>query len=122
MSSPVTRILVCGGRTYEDKELVFAVLDELKQRHPSWNLLIHGGAKGADSLADKWARTTNGVQLIDIYRPQWELYGRNAGPRRNELMLRDGCPDLVVAFPGGRGTAHMVRVAKEAGVEVIEIV
>jgi hypothetical protein len=36
-------------------------------------------------------------------------------------MLMEGKPDLVVGFPGGRGTAHMCRIAGEAGVEVIEI-
>jgi hypothetical protein len=36
-------------------------------------------------------------------------------------MLREGKPDLVIAFPGGRGTAHMTRIALEAGLKVIEI-
>jgi hypothetical protein len=37
-------------------------------------------------------------------------------------MLREGRPDLVAAFPGGRGTAHMVRIAREAGVEVVHMI
>jgi hypothetical protein len=52
---------------------------------------------------------------------EWETLGRKAGPIRNERMLTEGKPDLVVAFPGGRGTAHMTRLAREAGVEVVEI-
>jgi len=52
---------------------------------------------------------------------EWDKFGRRAGPLRNEQMLREGKPDVVVAFPGGRGTAHMVRIAKEAGIDVLEI-
>jgi hypothetical protein len=51
----------------------------------------------------------------------WAGLGRKAGPIRNEQMLSEGQPHLVVAFPGGRGTAHMVGIARAAGVEVIEI-
>ncbi|MEM9912925.1 MAG: hypothetical protein AAF922_19365 [Pseudomonadota bacterium] len=46
--------------------------------------------------------------------------GRAAGPIRNKEMLDEGCPDLVVAFPGGRGTANMVKQAQAAGVEVLD--
>ena len=48
-------------------------------------------------------------------------YDANAGPRRNARMLAEGKPDLVVAFPGGRGTADMVSKARAAKVEVMEI-
>ena len=47
---------------------------------------------------------------------------RGAGPERNARMLAEGRPDLVVAFPGGTGTADMVRRAKAAGVRVVEVV
>ena len=57
-----------------------------------------------------------------IFPADWIRHGRAAGPIRNEQMLREGCPDLVVAFhddPGlGRGTADMVRRALAAGVPV----
>jgi excisionase family DNA binding protein len=55
------------------------------------------------------------------YPAQWEVYGKSAGPRRNEHMLREGKPDGFVAFPGGVGTAHLVRIAKAAGVKVWEV-
>ena len=56
-----------------------------------------------------------------VYRADWEGLGRKAGPIRNQQMLDEGKPDLVVAFPGGRGTANMMRIAREAGIEVIEV-
>lgn len=49
------------------------------------------------------------------------LEGKAAGPIRNQRMLDDGKPDRVLAFPGGRGTANMVKLAKAAGVPVHEI-
>lgn len=50
----------------------------------------------------------------------WSKYGKAAGPMRNQKMLDEYKPDLVVALPGGRGTADMVSRARVAGVEVIE--
>lgn len=51
--------------------------------------------------------------------PSWKDHGKAAGPIRNQLMLDDFKPDLVVAFPGGKGTADMVKKAQDAGVTVI---
>ena len=57
----------------------------------------------------------------DVYMADWDGLGRKAGPIRNQRMLDDGKPDLGIAFPGGRGTADMVRRAREAGVETIQV-
>lgn len=81
--------------------------------------LIHGGAPGADALAATWAIEHD--ITCSTYVADWFKHGRAAGPIRNEAMLIEGRPDCVVAFPGGRGTADMVRRAKAAGVRVIEV-
>lgn len=52
------------------------------------------------------------------YPADWEKHGRAAGPIRNEKMLIVGTPDMVLAFPGGRGTADMIRKAEAAGLPV----
>jgi UDP-N-acetylmuramoylalanine-D-glutamate ligase len=57
---------------------------------------------------------------MSIYPAKWDLHGKSAGPIRNQQMLDTGV-DLVIAFPGGKGTAHMVSIAKKAGVKVVEI-
>ena len=62
-----------------------------------------------------------GASASRDFLPDWEKHGRAAGPIRNKLMLDEGRPDLVVAFPGGRGTANMVKQASAASVEVIEV-
>jgi hypothetical protein len=114
------RILVCGGRDFNDSRAVFRALDELhaSERGPITSL-IEGGARGVDESAYGWA-LKKGLQH-KTYPADWAANGKAAGPIRNAVMLRDGNPDLVMAFPGGRGTAHMVSLARKAGVEVIEV-
>jgi predicted Rossmann-fold nucleotide-binding protein len=111
------RVLVCGGRNFSDAEFLNAELDRLHAEH-GFTVVIEGCAKGADQLAGLWA-DTRGIEHLK-FPADWEKHKRAAGPIRNEQMLRDGKPDLVVAFPGGRGTAHMIRIAQVARVWVIE--
>jgi hypothetical protein len=111
-------VLVCGGRDYPFAQKVFEALDGVHgARHIS--LLIEGGAFGADRHGRGWA-ATEGI-AFKTFHADWNAHGRAAGPIRNRRMLAEGKPDLVVAFPGGRGTADMVSAARAAGVEVIEV-
>ncbi len=66
-----------------------------------------------------WA-TARGI-ATQVFPADWDTLGRKAGPIRNVQMLEEGRPDLIIAFPGARGTAHMMRISREAGVEVIEV-
>lgn len=116
------RLLVCGGRSYSDSLRLFAVLDQLEIERGPIDTVIHGNAKGADLLADTWARTkAPNVTAILGYQAEWKHDGKSAGPIRNQRMLDDGKPDLVVAFPGGKGTADMVAKAERSGVEIVRI-
>ena len=112
------RVLVCGGRDYTDLLRVCTVLDEQNAREPI-GIVIHGAALGADSSARYWA-TTREVEKIG-FPAEWRKYGKAAGPMRNQRMIDEGKPDVVVAFPGGRGTADMVRRAEAAGIPVIRV-
>lgn len=112
------RVLVTGGRDFDDRKVFHAFMATLfVDRH--LDTIIHGACGGADRMADTWARMWH--LNIERYPANWSKYGRKAGPMRNEQMLREGKPNLVVAFPGGRGTADMVRRARKAGVEVVEV-
>lgn len=107
--------VVCGGRNYQDADTVHNELD----RFPGLELIINGGCSGADALATNYAFNRGiGRHIVDA---DWEKYGRAAGPIRNRAML-DLDPDIVIAFPGGRGTANMIKAAIEAGYVVVEIV
>jgi hypothetical protein len=124
---PHIRVLVCGGRDYQDRDRVFSELDnlcgEVSFEHPLGTAdvtVIHGACPtGADHFAAEWA-IVNRVNFKG-YPADWRSHARAAGPIRNQHMLDDGQPDLVLAFPGGRGTADMVKRAKRAGIEVKEI-
>lgn len=115
--------IVCGGRSYDDKEAVNLALDTFDASDDGpLQLVFHGGASGADMLANMWA-VSSGVASV-AFPAQWRTHGRSAGPIRNREML-DALKSLpgkkvVIAFPGGRGTANMVSIAREAGIEVQE--
>ncbi len=108
------KVLVCGGRHYSDLPQLFWALDNLQ---PS--VVIEGGATGADALARRYAEK-RGIQL-QTFEAEWSKYGNAAGPIRNRKMLNEGKPDLVLACPGGKGTADMVRRASVAGITVQHI-
>lgn len=112
------RVLVCGGRDYSDDKKVSETLEQI-DRENQIKVLIEGGARGADCLAASWASSAS--IKVHTFKADWKTHGRPAGVIRNQKMLDIGKPDLVVAFPGGRGTADMVRRAKTAGVRVLEI-
>jgi SLOG family YspA-like protein len=113
----VTRVLVCGGRDFGDAAFVMDTLNRLHAQKPI-AMVIHGGALGADTAAGLWA-FGRGIDNR-AFPAEWTAQGRSAGPRRNQRMVNEGKPDLVVAFPGGRGTADMVRRARKAGIDVLE--
>jgi hypothetical protein len=111
------RVLVCGGRDYTNKRKVFETLDKWHKSQTIY-CIIHGAATGADRLAEDWAKA-NGIHYKS-FPANWNAYGSSAGPMRNQEMLRVGRPDLVIAFPGGRGTANMKSLARAQGIHVVE--
>ena len=110
--------LICGGRDFSNEVMFKDAMGDLMLHfgHPS--RIIHGAAKGADSMAGDLGKRL----AIDVlsFQPNWKRYGRSAGPIRNEEMLTRK-PSKIIAFPGGRGTADMVRRARLAGIDVVEI-
>jgi hypothetical protein len=112
------RLLVCGGRAFVDRDAAFIAIDRVRAER-GIALVIHGAARGADTLGGEWGEA-RGVPVL-VFPADWEGLGRAAGPIRNQRMLDEGRPDLVLALPGGRGTADMVLRATLAGVEVIEV-
>lgn len=114
------RVLVCGGRNFTDADFLFRTLDDLRTKF-GFTHLIHGQGQGADQLAYMWAVSRLGEVAVTGFPADWIRFNKSAGPKRNQQMLDEGKPDFVIAFPGGKGTADMVRRAKRAGVPVIEV-
>jgi len=106
------RVLVCGGRRYTDYDKLQTALDKLVI-----TMLISGGARGADALAEAYSMHRS-IPMI-VYPAEWKKHGLSAGPKRNQQMLDEGKPDLVVACPGGRGTADMVQRSRKAKLQII---
>lgn len=119
---PDHRVLVCGGREYTNHERVYSVLSHYHRESGGFAHLMHGAARGADSLAGEWAEWAGVPQTPFPVTPfDWKRIGRSAGRIRNVRMLREGKPTVVIAFPGNNGTAHMRDIAYRAGVPVLEI-
>jgi predicted Rossmann-fold nucleotide-binding protein len=112
------KILICGGRDYQDRDSFWTAMNEISEeldfdgRQPI--TIIEGGARGADTLAREYAEEC-GWELEE-YKADWNTYGKRAGYVRNTEMLEKGKPDLVVAFPGGKGTKMMTELAMKADI------
>jgi hypothetical protein len=103
------RVLVSGGRAYTDRDELYAELDRLHAEYV-FTTIIAGGAGSVDALTLEWAQA-RGI-ATQAFRAEWGTFGRLAGPFRNARILSESRPDIVVAFPGGRDTANMVKQAK----------
>ena len=102
-------VAVTGGRDFLrdwSAQDCFNILSEAHRRSPI-RVLIHGNARGLDKIAGAWANCTYGV-IEYVFDADWNRYGAAAGPIRNGQMLREGKPDVVIAFPGNAGTRNMV--------------
>lgn len=115
------RVIVAGGRDFCDYPLMVAKLDHvlsLKMNDPEVRvILISGMARGADSLAVRYANERS--ILVEKFPADWERFGKSAGYQRNCQMAE--VANALVAFPGGRGTAHMIETAKAKGLAVREV-
>lgn len=110
---------VCGGRDFTKASVVFEALDRLLLPD---DVVVHGGATGADGLAKVWClrRGRNYAEVPALWKKPDGKLDRSAGHRRNAVIaalpLR-----LLVAFPGGPGTASMVEMARDRGIPVAEV-
>lgn len=113
------RVIVCGSRDWTDTKVI---LERLKQL-PADTMVMTGGCRGADRIADELIRWSDHLWYLrtDVHFAEWEEHGKSAGPIRNQKMLDRG-PDLVIAFhpdiESSKGTKHMVSIARAAGVPV----
>lgn len=107
------KVIVAGSRSVDDIDIIQAILDS------AWcefTELVSGGARGVDSLAEAWARQ-NSVP-VKTFIPDWDKYGKSAGPRRNVVMANYA--DALIAIWDGksRGTSHMIREALARNMKV----
>lgn len=112
------RVLICGDRHWTDREC----MEREMARHPI-TVVIEGEQRGADKMSRAMAESQ--VVPVEPYPADWDRYGKAAGPIRNTQMLREGKPDLVIAFHDdlahSKGTKDMIRQALKAEVPVIAV-
>lgn len=110
--------LICGGRDFADRDMFDGVLSQMMGQRGCPNKIVHGGAKGADTMAGDFAHRMSITGFAVL--PDWQL-GKIAGPLRNQRMLDEYKPHVVIAFPGGRGTADMVSRARKSVPVIVEV-
>jgi hypothetical protein len=104
------KLAVVGSRGFNDYELLKSKLDKIHSVKPI-SVIVSGGAQGADSLGERWARE-NRIEIL-IFLPEWDKYGKSAGYKRNVQIIESA--DAVIAFWDGesKGTQHSINIAKE---------
>ena len=108
------RLLVFGGRYFEDAPLVHDLLDRFASKIGKPDVVIHGGARGADRIGAIWA----GQNRIDVqlFSADWRRFKQRAGPERNARMLAEGRPTHAIGFPGGKGSEDMAKRVQHVGI------
>lgn len=113
------RVLICGDRNWSNFQIIKDKLRVLSLKYEI-EYVIEGEAKGADTLG-RIAATQLMIQVLR-FPAKWGTYGRAAGPIRNQQMLDEGKPTIVLelhnAVGKSKGTADMVLRAKAAGLPV----
>lgn len=115
-------LALIGSREYNNyeqfKTIISKTLDKWNVKITDVSLVVSGGAKGADSLADLWA--TENKKVMKIFLPDWKKFGKAAGIIRNKDII-DECTH-VIAFPSkkGKGTQNSIKRAKEAN-KIMEV-
>lgn len=110
------RLIVAGGRDYSLSELDYGILTGI---HLAIGIseIVSGGCAGADSGGERWAAEHQ--VSIKYFIPLWAERGKAAGPLRNGEMAKYG--NALIAFPGGRGTANMVKQARDNGLHIWDL-
>jgi len=100
------KLVIVGSRSFNNYNL----LKDTINKYDNIKLIISNSAIGADKLAEQYPKEYN-IET-KIYLPDWNKYGKKAGPIRNELIIKD-C-DIVIAFWDGesRRTLSSINIAK----------
>lgn len=108
------RIAITGGRDYGNRHLVASVLDLIGLLNGQSVILVGDCPTGVDAFV------VGRRKDAQVFRAEWSKFNIGAGPIRNRAILDSGV-DIVIAFPGGRGTSNMVKQARERNIPVIEL-
>lgn len=113
-------VIIAGSRDFASEEhyaLLKRTMDEFVAKNGRPVYIISGGARGADSLGERYAKE-NSI-AVKHFIPDWDKYGKRAGMLRNKDMARNA--DALVVFWDGasRGTRNMIESAYNLRLEVV---
>ena len=113
----MNRVIIAGSRTFNDYELLKRTCDVIFSNFTGVVMaVVSGGAKGADSLGERYAQE-RGLKILS-HLPDWQKHGRSAGIIRNKEMA-DNAEGLIAFWDGkSRGTFQMIDYAKRKGLMV----
>lgn len=111
------RLIIAGGRDFNDYILAYRTLDNLLSNTPCENIVILcGKARGGDTVGEQYA-LDHGIK-IEYYIPDWDGIGKKAGIIRN-MEMGDSATHLVAFWDGkSKGTKHMIDYATKKGLQV----
>ncbi len=110
--SKIHRLAVVGSREYTDYERVRKAIESF----PHVKIIVSGGAKGADTLAER-AASELGLEF-EVFRADWKRYGQGAGPMRNTKIVENSDAVLAFILPGSRGTLDTLKKATKRGLRL----
>jgi hypothetical protein len=114
------RVLICGGRDYNDFGRVERAMEVVQDNYYARaTCIISGHARGADRLGEDYA-AKNDLEL-EIYPAKWDVYGKSAGYKRNVQMAEEGKPNVILAMPGGRGTDMMIKIGIDKKIDTVVV-
>jgi hypothetical protein len=115
----MTNLAIVGSRYYKNYKSFIIEVEKWIQENHKPDKIISGGATGVDSMAKKYAHDNN-ITLIE-YLPNWQKFGKSAGPKRNKLIIDDATHLLAFVGPKSVGTYDSIRKAEDKKINVKQI-
>lgn len=118
-SSFYPRLAIVGSRNFENYSHLKEVMTDFNSQYGFPSTIVSGGAKGADKLAERYAKENN-IPII-VFRPIWSKYGRGAGIIRNRDIVKQSTHMVAFCIDHSKGTMNSINLAKEKGIHVVKV-
>ena len=110
------KYLIAGSRDFNNYNLLLEVLNQYEKP----DVIIEGGARGADLLGKRFAKENN-IECLE-YKANWDKYGKSAGYKRNiEMVNQLNHNDIAFIFWDGKskGTKHTIDLCNKNNIKSI---
>lgn len=104
-------LAIVGSRDFDNFTILSEAIDNFIEKHGEISYIVSGGAKGADSLAEKYAKINN--IKMKIFKPDWKKYGKAAGIIRNKDIVDNSTHLIAFRINNSRGTTNSIMRAQK---------